>query len=127
MELVKERGIAIEVNPISNQVLGLVSDLRNHPASVLFSQNFPIVVSNDDPGLWGASGLSYDFYEAFMGIMSYDSDIRAIKKLALNSITYSSLNKVEKNLAFNLWKKKWQNFVRKFNQQHNIQIRSHLD
>lgn len=41
----KERDIAIEINPISNQVLHLVQDLRNHPASFYISENIPIVVS----------------------------------------------------------------------------------
>lgn len=41
----KEKDIAIEINPLSNQVLHLVQDLRNHPASFYISENVPIVVS----------------------------------------------------------------------------------
>lgn len=41
----KEKDIAIEISPISNQVLHLVQDLRNHPASFYISENIPIVVS----------------------------------------------------------------------------------
>lgn len=40
----KEKDIAIEISPISNQVLHLVSDLRNHPANFYISENIPIVV-----------------------------------------------------------------------------------
>lgn len=40
----KEKDIAIEVCPISNQVLHLVHDLRNHPAGFFISENIPIVV-----------------------------------------------------------------------------------
>ncbi|XP_033208738.1 adenosine deaminase 2-like [Belonocnema kinseyi] len=111
MEILKERDIAIELNPISNQVLNLVSDLRNHPASILFAENYPIVVSSDDPGLWGAKGLSYDFYEAFMGIMSRNSDLRALKKLALNSLLYSSISDDEMVKAFRIFEKQWQEFL----------------
>lgn len=42
----KKKGIAVEVCPISNQVLGLVHDLRNHPAAFYISENVPIVVSH---------------------------------------------------------------------------------
>ena len=114
MEIVKSKKIGVEICPISNQVLGLVKDLRNHPASILFSNDFPVVVSSDDPGLWGAKGLSYDFYEAFMGIMSAHADIRAIKQLALNSIVYSSLNDTEKVRAMYTFAEQWTAFVQSF-------------
>ncbi|XP_058798500.1 adenosine deaminase 2-like isoform X2 [Phymastichus coffea] len=114
MELVRKKNIAIEVAPISNQVLNLVKDLRNHPASMLFSENYPVVISNDDPGLWGARGLSYDFYEAFVGIMSRDADLRALKKLASNSIAYSSLNTEETKRATKLWNRRWEVFIERF-------------
>ncbi|XP_015610399.1 adenosine deaminase 2 [Cephus cinctus] len=111
LDIVKKRKIAIEVNPISNQVLRLVTDLRNHPASALFAENVPVVVSNDDPGTWSARALSYDFYEAFMGIMSANADLRSLKQLALNSIVFSGMDYTERARALTLWKKKWANFI----------------
>lgn len=45
LKIVKERRIGIEVNPISNQVLKLVDDLRNHPSAILFSDDYPVVIS----------------------------------------------------------------------------------
>lgn len=109
--MVKRKKIAIEVNPISNQVLTLIKDLRNHPSAALFADNYPIVVSNDDPGLWSAKGLSYDYYQAFVGIMSRNADLRALKKLALNSIEYSTLNETQKIRAQKIWKERWTKFV----------------
>ncbi|XP_034951981.1 adenosine deaminase AGSA-like [Chelonus insularis] len=117
LEIVKQRNIPIEVCPISNQVLGLVKDLRNHPANILFASNFPVVVSNDDPGLWGSKALSYDFYEAFMGMMSREADIRALKQLAINSIDYSSMNDYQKVVAKDIWSQKWNKFVNNLSSQ----------
>lgn len=45
LKMVKERKIGIEVNPLSNQVLKLVDDLRNHPCAVLMSDDYPVVIS----------------------------------------------------------------------------------
>lgn len=111
MDLVEKEKIAIEINPISNQVLKLVEDMRNHPGGYFFAKNFPVVVASDDPGFWNVNGLSHDFYEAFVGMMSRNADLRALKQLAINSITYSTLSESEKQTALKLWKRKWEKFI----------------
>lgn len=105
---IKRRQICIEINPISNQVLKLVQDQRNHPAALLFSDNYPVVVSSDDPSFWRATPLSHDFYLAFIGIASAKHDLGMVKQLALNSIEYSAMNTEEKTAAKEKWNKAWQ-------------------
>lgn len=119
MEEVKKRDIAIEINPISNQVLMLVKDIRNHPASILLSQNFPVVISCDDPGYWGANFLDHDFYFAFMGLASAEDDLRFIKQLALNSLKYSVFTQEERNKAFEIFNQKWETFLTHVLEQYN--------
>lgn len=111
MEIVKQKDIAIEINPVSNQVLKLVDDYRNHPASTFLSQNIPLVVSSDDPSFWEVAPLTHDFYMAFLGMASAGSDLRTLKKLAKNSLKYSSLNETEKADAFAKWQHKWDKFI----------------
>ncbi|XP_046964006.1 adenosine deaminase 2-like [Vanessa cardui] len=90
MEEAKERDIAMEVNVVSNTVLKLVEDIRNHPLAVFLSKNLPVVISSDDPGLWEADPLSHDYYITFVGVASRHADIKLLKKLALNSLYYST-------------------------------------
>jgi adenosine deaminase CECR1 len=112
MQIVKERGIAVEVCPISNQLLGYVPDLRNHPAVHYINAGLPVVLSSDDPAIFRHS-LSHDFYAAFM---AWGLDLKSLKQLAMNSLIYSAMNPHEKRRALAAWERRWTTFITWLNQ-----------
>ena len=108
VDLVIENDICIEVNPLSNQILGYSKDLRLHPASLMLRHGVQCSISSDDPAIFNYTGLSYDYWYS---IMAWELDLKDIKKLVLNSITYSSLNSNEKRKAMDQLEKSWMHFV----------------
>ena len=123
-KLVKEKNIPIEVNPISNQVLGLVKDLRNHPAASLIQEGFPIVISSDDPGLWDAKGLSYDYYSAFMAMAGKNMNLKLLKKLVNNSLEFSTLKGEELEQCRAIVQTLWDKFFIIFKLSHQARAQS---
>ena len=109
-KMAKEKNIPIEINPISNQVLGLVKDLRNHPAVTLIQEGFPIVISSDAPGLWDAKGLSYDYYSVFMAMAGKNMNLKLLKKLVSNSLQFSTLKGEELEKCQAVFQTLWDKF-----------------
>ncbi len=68
----------LEICPISNQLLRYIPDLRNHPAYELMKKGIGCVICNDDPQILDNPGLSFDFYEAYMGMQLSLADIKAM-------------------------------------------------
>jgi len=108
LEKVKAKDICMEISPLSNQILGYIRDLRNHPASTYLRRGINCTISSDDPLIFDYHGLSYDYWSIFL---AWELDLAALKKLSLNGITYSSLTEKEKVQALKIWKKRWNAFV----------------
>ena len=106
--LLKERQIAIEACPASNQILGYIADLRNHPAINYYRSGIPIVIAGDDPGSFGYNDLTVDYYLAFMawGLSLYD-----IREIANNSIRYSAIPDLVRSVGFAKFKTQWDTFI----------------
>ena len=109
LEEVKKKDICLEINPISNQILGFIRDLRLHPGSTYLARGVPCTISSDDPLIFNYQGLSYDFWEVFL---AWELDLKKLKGLARNSLIYSGLNEIEKRKALTDFEQKWKVFVK---------------
>lgn len=108
IEQVKRNNICIEVNPLSNQILGYLRDLRIHPASTYLRRGVDCIISSDDPLIFDYQGLSYDFWSVYM---AWELDLAALKQLCRNSLEHAALSEEEKTEALAAWEQKWTQFV----------------
>ncbi|MEL7263537.1 MAG: hypothetical protein AAFP69_01835 [Planctomycetota bacterium] len=105
----RENGVALEVCPISNQMLRYLGDPRLHPAMGYIRRDVPCVLASDDPMIFGNHGLSYDFWMAWM---AWDLSLDDMRVLAGNSLLYSGMPPREKAAAIKRWQRKWAEFER---------------
>ncbi len=103
-----EKDIALEVCPISNQLLRYVPDLRSHPMGEYLKRGVQCVVCSDDPQLFHYTGLAYDYWEVYHALLI---DLKAIKKLVKNTYQYSGMTTAEKEKQLAQWQPKWDAFV----------------
>eukprot|EP01059_Diplonema_ambulator_P033262 TRINITY_DN6886_c0_g1_i1.p1 TRINITY_DN6886_c0_g1~~TRINITY_DN6886_c0_g1_i1.p1 ORF type:complete len:511 (+),score=103.35 TRINITY_DN6886_c0_g1_i1:115-1647(+) len=112
-KVLKERGITLEVCPVSNQGLQFVLDARQHPASSLFDAGIPITINNDDPAILATTNsMGYDWY---LAVMSWDIDLASMKAMVIQAIQASSITDDTKTALYNQWKSEWDRWVAAMN------------
>ncbi|KAI9571443.1 hypothetical protein HD554DRAFT_2076160 [Boletus coccyginus] len=109
MAICREQKIAVEVCPISNEILRLTSSMATHPLPALMNQGVPVVLASDDPAVFNSMGLSFDFYQVL--VASEVTGLITLGQLARDSITYSRLEEEEKEKALRAWERRWTVFV----------------
>lgn len=118
MDLIKQKDIAIEISPISNQVLGYSADLSDHPANIYLKHGMPVVLGSENQGIMKFS-YSHQYYEA---VLAWDLDLAGIKKLILNSIRYSHQPKWKKQQMEDLWRSRWRKFIQQLIERSKIEV-----
>lgn len=108
MKKYADKNIALEISPLSNYRLGLIHDLRLHPALIYLQNGIPIVISSDDGLFFTEEPLVNDYYAA---ILSWDLDLAVIKQISLNNIIYSGLSNEEIKTLKSNWEKDWDIFI----------------
>ncbi|PIL24470.1 hypothetical protein GSI_14224 [Ganoderma sinense ZZ0214-1] len=109
MELCRERQIAVEVCPISNEILRYTGSMPMHPLPILMNQGIHVALSSDDPAIFGNMGLSFDFFQVL--VSSEVTGLITLKEMARDSIKYSCLDPDERARALSLYDKRWLTFV----------------
>ena len=108
LEHIKNKGIILEINPISNQTLKQVRDLRMHPCIGYHNCGMKITINNDDPTLYNTKGVIYDF---FVASTAMEFDLLDFKCFGLNSITGAQIGSDIKNEYKKIFLKNWEDFV----------------
>ncbi|KAH9948004.1 Metallo-dependent hydrolase [Amylocystis lapponica] len=107
--LCKEHAIAVEMCPISNEILRLTSSMPMHPLPVLVNHGVHVALCSDDPAVFGNMGLSYDFFQVL--VASEVTGLVTAGEFARDSIRHSTLEDAEKAHALELYEKQWMKFV----------------
>lgn len=108
MRIVREKGITIECCPMSNQCLGYVDDLRNHPGHMMLNAGIKITISSDDAATFGYDDLTYDFA---LVAKAWGLTLAQLKHLARASFRCSTLDHDTVLEAQAQFDKEWSEFL----------------
>lgn len=100
-------GICIELCPISNELLHLCRNIKEHPYPELLAAGIPCCVNSDNPSLFSNS-MCHEFYQIMVGCPTMS--IFSWKQLALWSLEYSCLKDEEKEECKRIFLESWRNF-----------------
>ncbi len=109
MRIVRDKGITVECCPISNQSLGYVDDLRNHPGLVMLNNGLRLTISSDDAAIFGYSDLSYDFCAV---AKAWGLSLTQLKHLARASFKCTALSGEEQVRAERQFDADWALFIK---------------
>mmetsp|Transcript_8130 Transcript_8130/g.13093 ORF Transcript_8130/g.13093 Transcript_8130/m.13093 type:complete len:479 (-) Transcript_8130:26-1462(-) len=108
MRIVRDKGITVECCPISNQVLGYVQDLRNHPGYIMLNNGIKLTISSDDAGLFKYTDLTADFA---MVTKAWGLGLSQLRHLARQSFICSALKYEDIHAAVKQFEQDWEVFL----------------
>ncbi|MCA8962642.1 MAG: hypothetical protein KDC38_19085, partial [Planctomycetes bacterium] len=103
IDIVRERGVTIELCPLSNALLGFVDDLRDHPGWSYLRLGLPVVLSTDDEGVFGTDPT----LEFVAVAVAWQLDLWQLKRLAETSIERSFLPAADRRSLIEAWRRRW--------------------
>jgi adenosine deaminase CECR1 len=110
MLLMRNGPYLVEINLISNLLLGYVSDYSQHPFPEYLRIGIPVALSTDDRGMWD-SNMSDEF---FVAVKEFNLSWEEIVKLGRNSLQYSFLDPPTKQRLLANYDKRIAAFAQQF-------------
>ncbi|KAI0709749.1 Metallo-dependent hydrolase [Earliella scabrosa] len=110
MDLCREKGICLEMCPISNEILRLTGSMPMHPLPAIVNHGVPVALCSDDPSAFGNMGLTFDFFQVY--VASEVNGLHTLRQLVWDSIRFSRLDDQEKERAFGMLERQWAKFVK---------------
>ncbi|KAH8722421.1 hypothetical protein GQ44DRAFT_807618 [Phaeosphaeriaceae sp. PMI808] len=107
VEKFKSAGICIELCPISNELLHLCRNIKEHPFPELLAAGIPCTVNSDNPSLFSNS-MSHEFYQIMVGAPTMS--LYSWKQLARWSIDYSCLSSTQQAKGHEILAQDWEQF-----------------
>ena len=92
MQVMRGEKFLVEINLISNELLGYVPDLDNHPFPIYLRQGIPVCLNTDDRGMWH-SNMTDEYYVA---VSRYNLSWKELISLGENSLVHSFLDEEDK-------------------------------
>ncbi|KAF3048577.1 hypothetical protein E8E11_006427 [Didymella keratinophila] len=102
-----QKGICVELCPISNELLHLCRNIKEHPFPELLAAGIPCTVNSDNPSLF-TNSMNHEFYQIMVGAPTMS--LYSWKQLARWSIEYSCLSKNDKKKGLEILNEAWQEF-----------------
>ncbi|KDR73569.1 hypothetical protein GALMADRAFT_251310 [Galerina marginata CBS 339.88] len=109
VETCRQKGIAVEVCPISNEILRLTSSMPMHPLPALLNNGVPVALCSDDPAVFGNMGLTFDYFQVLAA--SEITGLSTLGAIARDSIEFSTLDGEEKKIALDEFERRWAEFL----------------
>jgi len=85
MRLMRHGPYLVEINLISNLLLGYVDDYRQHPFPEYLRTGIPVALSTDDRGMWDST-LTDEF---FVAVKEFNLSWEEVKQLSQNSLRHA--------------------------------------
>jgi len=96
MNLVKERGIPLDIALTSNLYTGVVKNIKQHPIRKFFDFGIPITIGTDDPIILNTNLVKeYELAKKSFGFTNEE-----LKKIMQNSYNYAFNEKIKSRSAF---------------------------